>query len=317
LTPQIDASSTRAIREGAKQVDDWIHSCHQSLRALPPALQVEVTKVEAELRNEIAELQNWGAFDREPAMKEAQQLLQIQRAKRPPPPPEAGKDRAGQIISLVNQSQEILQERHSLYTAQGNVRSQIRDQVRDRFKDLEKKHQEAQRRIEELKKLKKESESAWPPLVCDIGWAEATLARIHRAEQELPGFSRTVSDAIKHLNTLTNSHERVVAEVTTAATRLRQERQDLQYLLDQLDRWEGQLKAYRRFNYQDQARTEAIQLRLSEIHRAMREEKRRHKRPMTYSEARQVLQTLWAFAHDRDLPLEGGEVIRVRDIEAG
>jgi hypothetical protein len=317
LTSQIDASSTRRIREGAKQIDDWILSCHQSLRALPPALQTEVTKVEAELRNEIAALQNWGPFDREPAMKEAQQLLQIQRAKRPPPPTEAVKDRVGQITSLANQAHEILQERHSLYTAQGNVRSQIRDQVRDRSTAVEKKRQEAQRKIEELGKLKRESESAWPPLICDIGWTEETLAHIRREEQEGRGSARTVSGAIKHLNDLTKSYERVVAEATTAATRLRQERQDLQHLLDQLDLWEGRLKAYRGFYYQDQVRTEAIQLRLSEIHRAMREEKRRHKRPMTYSEARQVLQTLWAFAHDRDLPLDGGEVIRVRDIEAG
>ena len=317
LAAQIGSSSTSTIREGAKQIDDWILSCHQSLQALPPALQAEVSKVEADLQNEVAALQNWAPFDREPAMKEAQQLLQVQRPNRPPLPPEASKDRAGQITSLVNQAHEILQERHSLYIAQGSVGSQIRDRVRDRFDDLEKKRQEAQRRIEELRKLKKGSESAWPPLVCDVQWAEEMLEHIRREEQELHGSSRTVSGAVKRLNALVASYERVVSEVTAKEARLSQERQDLQHLLDQLDGWEGQLKAYRGFHYQDQVITEAIQIRLSEIHRAMRDERRRHNRPLTYSEARQALQTLWAFAHDRDLPLDGGQVIRVRDIEAG
>jgi DNA repair exonuclease SbcCD ATPase subunit len=317
LTPQIDSSSTRMIREGARQVDNWIISCYQSLRALPPMLQTQVTKAEADLRSEVAALQNWAPFDREPAMKEAQQLLRVPRPDQPPPPSEACKDRAGQIISLVNQAREILQERHSLYIAQENVRSQIRDPIRDRFDDLEKKRQEAQRKLEELRKLKKGSESAWPPLICDIQWAEEMLNHIRREEQELHSSSRTVSGAVKRLNALVESYESIVSEVTAREAQLRQERQELQYLLDQLDRWEGQLKAYRGFHYQDQVITEAIQVRLSEIHRAVRDEKRRHNRPLAYSEARQALQTLWAFAHDRDLPLDGGQVISVRDIEAG
>ena len=143
------------------------------------------------------------------------------------------------------------------------------------------------------------------------------LEHIRREEQELHGSSRTVSGAVKRLNALVASYERVVSEVTAKEARLSQERQGLQHLLDQLDHWEGQLKAYRGFHHQDQVITEAIQIRLSEIHRAMRDERRRHNRPLTYSEARQALQTLWAFAHDRDLPLDGGQVIRVRDIEAG
>jgi ABC-type transporter Mla subunit MlaD len=317
LTAQIDSSSTRTIREGARQIDDWTISCQQSLEALSQALQAEVKKLEAELRNEVAALQNWAPFDREPAMKEAQQLLQGQRPDRPPRPPQANKDRAGQVVSLVNQAHEILQERRSLYVAQGNVRSQIRDRVRDRYDDLEKKRQEARGKVEELGKLKRESESAWPPLICDTRWAQELLERTQREEQELHGSGRTVSGAVKRLNALVASYERLISEVNGQEGQLRQERQDLQRLLDQLDRWEGQLKAYRGFHYQDQAITEAVQVRLSEIHRAVRDEKRRLSRPLAYSEARQALQTVWAFAHDRDLSLDGGQVIRVRDIEAG
>jgi hypothetical protein len=280
-------------------------------------LQAEVTELEANLRNEVATVQKWASFDRESAMKEAQQLLQVQRPNRLPPPPDAGQDRAGQIISLVNQSREILQERHSLYIALGNIRSQIRDRLRGPFDDLGKKRQQAHRRLEDLRKLKKGSESAWPPLICDTAWAEEMLDHIGREEQELHSSGRSVSDTIKRLNALVASYERVVSEITARETQREQEQQDLQHLLDQLDRWERQLKAYRGFHHQDQVIAAAIQVRLSEIKRAVRDEKRRHNRPLTYSEARQTLQALWAFAHGRDLPLDGGQVIRVSDIEAG
>jgi hypothetical protein len=319
LTAQIDSSSMRTIREGARQIDDWTNSCHQNLEALSRALQVEVKTLEAELRNEVAALQNWAPFDREPAMKEAQQLLQGQRTDRPPRPSQAdaNKDQVSLVVSLVNQAHEILQERHSLYVAQGDIRSQIRDRVRDRYDDLEKKRQAARRKVEELGRLKRESESTWPPLICDTRWAQELLEHIRREEQELQNSGRTVSGAVKRLNALVASYERLISEVNGQEGQLRQERQDLQHLLDQLDRWEGQLKAYRGFHYQDQAITEAVQVRLSEIHRAVRDEKRRLNRPLAYSEARQALQTVWSFAHDRDLPLDGGQVIRVRDIEAG
>lgn len=319
LTAQIDSSSTRTIREGVRQIDDWTNSCHQNLEALSRALQAEVKILEAELRNEVAALQNWAPFDREPTMKEAQQLLQVQRPDRPPRPSQADadRDRAGPVVSLVDQAHEILRERRSLYVAQGNVRSQIRDRVRDRYDDLEKKRQAARRKVDELGKLKRESESAWPPLICDTRWAQESFEHTRREEQELHGSGRTVSGAVKRLDALVASYERLISEVNGQEGQLRQERQDLQHLLDQLDRWEGQLKAYRGFHYQDQAITEAIQVRLSEIHRAVRDEKRRLNRPLTHSEVRQALQTVWAFAHDRDLPLDGGQVIRVRDIEAG
>ncbi len=317
LTSEIERPTTKSMREKANRIADWTESCHKDLQTLPQALDSEVRKTRTQLRDEVQDLQKLAAFDREPAMQAARQLISAKRIG--PPPISRSGDSRRQITLLVNRADELLQERATLYTALGNVQSQIRDQIKGALEKLEQARQDATRKFNELQKLKRDAESGWPPLLCDTTWAQDLIESTSRDEESARDSGRSVSDVLKYSKRLARRYKDVSAEIESRAKQHKRERQDLQASVDQIEHWQRQLDTYRRARHQDRVVAEAVQARISEINKATRAEKKRYRgKALTYNEAKRVLQSLWKLGHDRDLLVAGSnQPLRVRDIELG
>jgi hypothetical protein len=306
------------VIEKARNVDSWADSCHKALWAVLKALQAESQEVEAELRGEVEELQELAPFDRERAMKEATRLLAIERPADLPPTSVAGDSIAAEIAHLVNQMEGILRDRASLYPALEDIRSQIRDRVDDLWETSQEARQEALIKFDELVELKRTSEADWPPLLCSTRQAEGLMGAADRDERQLQNSGGTVSNVLKLLRMLIRSYKNVIDEARAKEKKNKKDWQSLQELLDRIDRWQSQLEAYRAVHREDATVSKAVKARLSQIDKTIAKAKRRYRRnPLSYSQAKKVLQEHWSLAHGDDLPVRGSEQpIRVRDIEA-
>jgi DNA-binding ferritin-like protein len=317
LTSELERRHAGLVKDKARNVDGWTESCHKALQAVLKALQTESRKVETDLRKEVEELQKVASFDRERAMQEAKRLLDVERPPYLPPAGKADDSMAAQISLLANQLDEMLQDRESLHVALEDIRFQIRNRIHDLFETLKETRQEAFTKFDELIELKRVSETDWPPLICATGRAEGLLDSANRDEEQLRNSGGTVSNVLKLVRKLVQSYKNVINETKAKEKTNQKDRQGLQELVDRIDRWQGQLEAYRESHRQDAAAVKAVRGRLSQIDRAIAKAKRRYRRnALSYSQAKGVLQELWSLAHGEDLPVRGSDrVIRVREIE--
>jgi len=251
-------------------------------------------------------------------MKEARRLLAVERPADPPPTGVTGDSVAAQIARLADRAQEILRDREGLSLSLENIRSHIRDQIGDLHDTLQETRQEAVARFDALLDLKRTSETDWPPLVCDTRQAESLIDAAGRDERQLHNSGGTVPQVLKLVRKLIRSYKSVINETEAKEKTNQNDRHNLQQLLDRAGRWQRQLEAYRESHREDVAVAQAVQARLSQVDKAIAKTKRRYRRtPLSYSQAKGVLQELWSLAHDQDLPVKGSDQgIRVKDIEA-
>jgi hypothetical protein len=318
LVSELERRNRGLVEEKARRVAAWVGSDHKALEALMPQLDVDRKGIEDELRDEVRELQKLAPFDRERAIKEARQLLDVKRPGDVPSTGQGDDDPVARIAFLVRQAEELLQDRERLHISLGNVASQIRGRIDGPLQTLREARQEALAKFDELVELKRVSEAGWPPLACDTRWAKDLLDYAGRDEKALKDTGGTVSKVLKLLIKLVERYQNLIAEARVREEKNGKERQNLQGLADQMDRWQGQLEAYLESHRQDAAIVEAVRARLAQMDKALAKAKRRYRRdPLSYRKARQVLQEIWSLAHDKDLPIKGSrQTIKVRDIEA-
>lgn len=299
LVLELERRHTGLVEKKTKNVDAWVVSCHKAVHSLLVTLQTELKNRETQLRARVEAMQEWAPFDRERAMVEAQALLAVER--------HVGLDQAdasgaAQIAHLVDQSDPLLQERERLHIALRSFESQIVDRVNDQFEILKRVQREALREYDGLIRLQELVETDWPPLLCDVKWARDLLGYADRDRQALQYSGKTVLSVRRLVDKLIKRYEDVIAEVAAKKAKSGEERQRVRELRGRIERWIGQLEAYRDAHSQEPAIVKAVQARLDEIERAInRARNYRRGRPLTYNEVEQLLQQLWVQAYDEDL----------------
>ncbi len=313
LASKLKRQNRGQIRDKARAVNEWAAACRKVFQNLPGAIQTEIAYLETKLGDEMRELKQWAPLDDEPVLNTARQRL----THRPGITPPAHQPAQNQLEALVSQVTHLLQEREVLAQVYGSLRSQVRHPLEKSFGTLRKVGPEAQRAVNALKALKSRAEASWPPLTCDIQAVEHSLNAAAKSEEHVHRSGQTVRDVRQQLDATLQQYQAVISEAQAQRKRVQQAQDDLRDALNRLARWQGQLKAYQQSHGEDMDIREAVQMRLNEIERAMERARRRHNKPLSPSEASQVLEGLWASAH-QPLALPGSRhVISIREVEKG
>jgi DNA repair exonuclease SbcCD ATPase subunit len=317
LRASLRGQRARPIEETAARVVAWMKPCQRCLGRLIEAVRCDRSRAVEQLRQEIAALRELAPLDREPAMRRAIALLEIERSYAEPAIARSQVNLEAEIGQRVAALENLLADRQEIHAAIDGLRTQIKEPISAPTSALESARREALARLDALTLVAREAEAAWPPIVCDTRAAEDLLDRAQHEERNLSRSGATTSGVLTALNNALRFYKDLISEAQLREQRCREERWTLDEMVERLDEWEEQLEAYGRARRDDPAIEQAINSRLAQVARVRGREKRRsNEQPVRFEQARRVLENLWQLGHGADIPIEGQEApISVAEIE--
>jgi chromosome segregation ATPase len=318
LAQDLDHPEAGLVADKVKHLDRWSSACRYAVERLLPALAAEKAQRQAELQARVEDLQALGRFDLEQPMRQAGQRL---AAARPETVSGLGwrSDRQpADLATLSTEAGRFLDERAALLVAVDDLDAKIARPLQQAIQVRDTARREALRRQEQMCQRRETLRSAWPPLACDIAWAEDQLRQAQANEQRLPRHGRSVGAVHELLEAATGGYREASAELKQKERQIDEQYRELQTLAGQIERRQRQLAAYRQAHGDDPAVAEAIGVRLSRIDTALAPLRQQWQHdPPGYRQARGELQKVWSAAYG-DIELPGSRnAIRRREIEKG
>jgi len=303
-----------SLESKAKLLDEWLGSCQRALQAFLEGLTQDVGRMKADLRLAVDEVQGVAPLDLEDAMRRAVEAL-----KEPSPGTSLGSAVEGapqDVISLAESANRLLKEREQILTAIQNLGSRVVGPLQGPRETWERVRRETQARYEQLDKLKRSVEGAWPPLGCDMQRVDDLLRRARGSEDRLPRQGRSVAQVLEILDGAVRTYEEASEGIKAQEGQIKQEHADLVEQMRRIERWQKQLRAYRQAHADDLAVSQAVDSRLAGIDEDLRALQTQWTRnPPSFGDANARLQIIWSGATS-DMPLRGStRIIRTKDID--
>ena len=300
-----------SVLEKAEQISEWIEACGATLHSWHRILLTETEAAVAAVTRDLEDMRAIARLDSEAAVQSANDTLQlwdagsIRRPARAERAAEVDADTCRRLAAEVGDQLRIL-------TRLDGVSAALEEHVFAPTAEPVNRWHEAQRQAEldfgRLVALEKQSRRSWPPISCDTVVLQPEFDLADRLQQQLHREETTVTQVIATADELAHLYARISALVTERETGYHLLRPKLEEVLDRIDDWRKDLKAYGKQHSSSPAVASAIRARLDEIEASFSQlhlDYGQEQELVPGDEALRVLEALWRQA-SRDVPVGAG-----------
>jgi DNA repair exonuclease SbcCD ATPase subunit len=287
---QLDNRLVGTVSEKTKLVATWKESAETQLRALHQAIRREVKRTKDGLEETVKALKKIASFAQEQVMTDAANLLNVTYAY--------GVDDAQTtpLDRTASQINDLVREHTDLRSCVERIEATIEKPLRSYLAKLDSVRKTAEKKVKDLNMQLQQND--WPPISCDL---EPITNRMHRAEQnlaELGKLGENLPFVVARINHVIELYEEIADLADDKVSILKEQRAELNAIQSRINKWKRQLGQYRELNITDRGIVSAVDERLNRIGEEYSAARLRHaNQPLTFNEAKNVLDELWKIAY--------------------
>ncbi len=305
----LDNAGVGSVWEKAEHAERWASACQTTLKEWQQALRQEIKSALEALQADLDELAAVAPLNEEPAVQAARDTLARWQHLRVAGGKGNAEAAATACEALADEIADQLRALARLDKTAAALNTTLLAPLAGPVSRWREAESEADTAFGRLQRLELRSVQLWPPVSCDTAMVKAQLQLASDVRARLYQEGQRVADVIDILAQLTEGYQEITRMIETREAAYAALRPQLDGLLDRLDAWGADLRAYARRHAADPLVEAAVRARLDSIEAALNELQIQYDRssdPIPGPEALRALETLWRQAH-RDLPVGGGK----------
>jgi hypothetical protein len=300
-----------SVMAKADQVADWIEACATTLEDWHGALQIETETAVESLTRDLESISAIARLDSEVPVRSAQEILTLWEASFPEPsaspegPVQTLPDTCRTLAAEAGDQLRILSR---LDEVAASLDKHVLAPLVEPVAQWHEAQEQAEAAFKRLTALEKQSRRSWPPISCDTGVLQPEFELAERLQQQLHRKGTTASQVVTAADELTQLYIRIDTLVVERERAYEALRPKLEALLDRIDNWCNDLKAYGKQHSSNPVVASAIRARLDEIEASVTQlhlDYGKEQELVPGDEALRVLEALWRQS-SRDIPVGAG-----------